>query len=418
MSRVGTFDALRHLHFRRYWFGLAVTNLGWWIQMFALGWLMVEIAEREGDVTRAPFYIGLMGLARAVPAFALSLIGGAIADRLERRRIMIRASLAGTSLMTILALAVVTGHASVPVVLAVTLLLSVTAAFDGPARQSMMPRLIPPSDLVSAVGLQNMAVHGTAIVGPALGGLLILSLGVGGLLFLTAASYAPMVWLLSTLPVMPPVADAGTRSILRSVADGIVHVVHDPVLRWLFITHGVVALLSRPYLHLLPAFVATELRLGAPELSLLLTFTGVGAVSASLALASLGRFPRRGLIWTVASVATALLTTLFAKQTSFAPVVVVSLLLGFITLVFMGLSSTIIQTTTPPHLLGRVMSMMTLTVMGVTPVGQLVIGSLGSAYGLGSVLFLGGIVTVAVTLLAAVRGRAIRGLGPPAEAPV
>jgi MFS family permease len=386
------------------------------MQMFGLGWLAVQLAAADGSLERAPLFIGLIGLARATPALTLSLVAGAIVDRTDRRRVLLVTQAISAGLTAVLAALTVAGVVTIGIVMLLSALIGMSSAFDAPARQSMLQRLVPPAQMMNAIGLQSAVVHGTGVIGPALGGLLIGPIGVGGLLFANAVGYLPVMGAIMLMAPMPAVAGAGERGVLRSVADGLQHVARDPILRPVFLVGVAVSLLARPYLQLLPAFVVNHLHLGAPELSLLLSVTGFGALLGSLAVASLGAVGRRGLLYLIAAVATSLLLAVLGAQSDVVSAAVVAFALAFAVLAFMSMSSTIMQTTTPERLLGRVMSVHATLWMGVMPLGQLLLGAVASVIGVDQVYVGGGILTFVVSLGAVWRARALRDLRAPVGA--
>ena len=380
------------------------------MQLFALGWLAVELAIRDGDSRLAPLYIGLIGLARAVPALSFALVAGAVVDRTDRRRLLLYTQAVTMTLTAILALLTIAGLANILLVIVFSLMIGTSNSFDGPARQSLLPRLVPRHELMSAVGLQSFAVHGTGIFGPALAGLLIGPIGAGGLLLLNAVGSVAVVVAIVAMPPMPPHSDAHRTSVLGSVREGLAYVASDPLTRWVFIIAAGTSILARPYLQLLPAFVANHLALGPSALSLLLSVTGVGAVIGATLIASIGRFRRRGRLLIVAGIVTGGLVSVMGLQTDLTGAAIVTFLAGISTLVVIGVMSTLIQTSTPDRMLGRVVSVQTMVFMGGMPLGQMLLGSFGSVAGIERVYVLAGVGAATVALITARWGGALRDL--------
>ena len=381
------------------------------MQLFGLGWLAVELAVRDGDSRLAPLYIGLIGLSRAAPALTFTLIAGAIVDRTDRRRLLLSTQAVTMTLTATLAIITIAGLANIAVVMLCSLLIGTSSSFDGPARQSLLPRLVPKHEIMSAVGLQSFAVHGTGIIGPALAGLLIGPIGAGGLLLLNAAGYIAVLVAIAAMPPMPPVADEARPSVLGSVRQGLAYVAKDPAMRWVFVIAVGTSLLARPYLQLLPAFVANHLALGPSALSLLLSVTGVGAVIGAGLVASIGRLRRRGRLLMAAAVVTGSLVSVMGLQTDLTGAAITTFLAGVSSLVAIGALSAILQTTAPENMLGRVMSVQTMTFMGGMPLGQLVLGAFGSIVGIERVYVVAGAAAVVVALAAVRWGGALRDLG-------
>ena len=384
--------------------------------MFGLGWLAVQLAVADGALELAPLYIGLIGLSRAAPALTLSLVAGAVVDRTDRRTVLLITQSISALLTAALAGFTIAGAVTIWLAMFLSFVIGISSAFDAPARQSMLQRLVPPAEIMNAIGLQSAVVHGTGVIGPALGGLLIAPIGVGGLLLANALGYLPVMGAIVLMAPMPAVAGAGERGVLRSVVDGLQHVARDPILRPVFLVGVALSLLARPYLQLLPAFVANHLRLGASELSLLLSVTGVGAMLGALMVASLGAVERRGLLYLGAAISTSILLGALATRADLTGTAVAAFPLGFAVMVFMAMSSTIMQTTTPERLLGRVMAVHVTLWMGVMPLGQVLLGAIATMIGVDQAFFGAAVISLAVGLGALWRARWLRDLR--ASAPV
>lgn len=384
--------------------------------MFGLGWLAVQLAVADGALDLAPLYIGLIGLSRAAPALTLSLVAGAIVDRTDRRTLLLLTQSISALLTAALAALTIAGAVTIWLVMLLSFFIGISSAFDAPARQSMLQRLVPPAEIMNAIGLQSAVVHGTGVIGPALGGLLIAPIGVGGLLLANALGYLPVMGAILLMAPMPAVEGARDRGVIRSVVDGLQYVAGDTILRPVFLVGVALSLFARPYLNLLPAFVANHLRLGASELSLLLSVTGLGAMLGALVVASLGAVERRGVLYLGAAIATSTLLGTFASRADVAEAAAVAFALGFAVMVCLAMSSTIVQTRTPERLLGRVMALHVTLWMGVMPLGQLFLGAIATVAGVDQVLFGGAVLTLTVSLVALWRARGLRDLR--ASAPV
>src|SRR5688572_29234635 len=245
---------------------MAVSNVGGWMQIFALGLLVVQIAAREGAPELAPFYLGLMGLARAVPGLALTVVAGAVADRVDRRTILFITQSTMALSSALIAVAAFAGAASIPIVLLTTAIHSAAFAFDNPARQSMVPRLVPLPMLPSAIGMQSAVFNGASIIGPLLAGLLFLPIGISGLLTVNAISFAAMLAALGMMRPLPPVASRSV-SILASVLLGARYVRKNPTLAWTLIVSGTVFSTVGAMGALLPAVAGDSLYNGLSWLS-------------------------------------------------------------------------------------------------------------------------------------------------------
>src|SRR2546427_13295554 len=185
--------ALEYRDFRLFWIGLVVSNIGTWMQQFGLGWLVVQLAIRDGAPQLAPLYLGLVGLARAVPGLAFGLFGGVVADRADRRRLLTVTQTSAGILAALLGVLTIAGQINIVEVLLISAMNSIIFSFDAPTRQAMVPRLVSDRELMSAIGLSSAAFNGATLVGPLIGGLLIIPFGVGGLMMINAFSYPAVV---------------------------------------------------------------------------------------------------------------------------------------------------------------------------------------------------------------------------------
>ncbi len=159
------------------------------MQVFALGILVIQLAARDGSLELAPLYLGLTGLARAIPGLALTLIAGAVADRSDRRRLLLVTQGVMSVNASALALVTLLGSVNMWHVLIAAAVQSAAFAFDAPGRHSMLPRLVPPRAMASAIGLQSAAFNGAQVIGPLLAGVLYFPIGVAGLLIINAALF-------------------------------------------------------------------------------------------------------------------------------------------------------------------------------------------------------------------------------------
>ncbi|HUQ42339.1 MAG TPA: MFS transporter [Candidatus Limnocylindrales bacterium] len=395
-------DALRIRDFRYFWLGLAVSNVGAWMQIFALGILVVQIAVRDGVPELAPFYLGLMGLARAIPGLPCTLLAGAVADRRDRRRILFitQGTMAATA--AALALAAYLGAANLPIVLAATAIQSAAFAFDNPARQSMVPRIVPLSLLSSAIGLQSAAFQGASILGPLFAGLLYLPIGIPGLLAVNAISFTTILAALLVMPAIPPLGSA-SQSLLASVMEGGRYVRANPVLVWILAISGTVFVVAGPVSALLPALAGESLYNGMSWLSLLLTAMGVGAFCGALVVMNVGRFRSLGTVFVGGAVLNGIALLLFAFSAEPFVALAFSFLTGLSGTMMAGMGNNMLQATTADAYRGRVMSLWGLLFIGLMPIGQLALGALGSLLGIHAALAIGGAIALAAGVYALVR---------------
>ncbi|HYK99394.1 MAG TPA: MFS transporter [Candidatus Acidoferrales bacterium] len=390
-------DAFRFRDFRYFWLGLTVSNVGAWMQIFALGILVVQIAEREGRPELAPFYLGLMGLARAVPGRALTLGAGAVADRVDRRRLLLITQTTMAINAAVLAAFVYLGVVSLWHVVAAAVIQSAAFAFDNPSRQSMVPRIIPLAFLPSAIGLQSAAFNGASVIGPVIAGLLYVPIGIPGLLAVNAMSFLAIIGALKVMPAVPP-SSAPSHSLIGSIGQGARYVRGNRELVWILATVATIFVFAGPTSALLPAVAGETTWNGMSWLSLLLAAMGAGSFAGSFITMNVGRVRSLGTVFVFAAVLNGLMLLLFALTAAPVLALVFAFGTGFGGTAMAGMGNNMLQATTDDAHRGRVMSVWAITFIGLMPIGQLALGSLGSLLGIHAALAIGGAISLGAGL--------------------
>ncbi len=408
-GRTSMLAALEYRDFRLFWFGLVVSNIGSWMQIYGLGWLVVQLAVRDGAANLAPFYLGLVGIARAIPGMTFGLFGGVVADRTDRRRLLMVTQSSAAIVALILGALTIADRINIVEVILLSAITSLIFSFDAPTRQAMVPRLVPDRQLMSAIGLNSAAFNGATLVGPLVGGVLIVPFGIGGLMVVNAISYLAVLAAL-VLIAPQPVATGPRGSMLESIREGVGFVRREPVLRWVVVLSIATALFTRPYIQLLPA-EAQSLDLGAVELSYLLAASGAGALAGALITAALGSWERRGALLIAAAFGHGLLLSIFGLQRGLLGAMLFVGLTSLFVMIFLGMANTLMQTRSPDHLRGRAMSVHTMIFIGLMPLGQMILGTLGTFVGINNTFLTGGVVVVFVAVYAMLRVPALRGAG-------
>lgn len=386
------FSALRYRDFRLLWFGLVVSNTGSWAQMVAQGWLVYLL-------TGSPLALGLVGFVRAVPVLAFSLFAGALADRVERRRILLVTQSIVMLLSFLLGTLTLLQVVQVWHVLLIAFLSAVAFAFDTPSRQSLVPDLVGKDDLVNALGLQSVAFNLAGVVGPALAALIIEQVGIAGAFYLNAASFLAVIaalLLMAPRPQRTPLARAG---LLRNVAEGLRFIIRERALLGLVLLLTALSLLGRPFIQLLPVFARDVLQAGATGLGTLNALAGAGSLVGALAVAAFQSFRQRGLLLLIAAGVFSVALIAFASSTSYALSLALCLVLGCSTTFFQVNTNSMLQANSPAALRGRVVSIYTLIMMGFMPLGSMLLGSIGQVLGVPLTLAIAGAIILAVVVL-------------------
>lgn len=389
----GAFAALRHRNFRLFWFGQLLSLTGTWMQSTAQGWLVLELTDSE-------LWLGLVTAAGSLPVLLFTLYAGVIADRHDKRRIILAAQAAALALALAMAVLTDRGWITVQWILLLVLLLGTANAFEVPTRQSFFVELVGKQDLTNAIALNSAAFNLTRILGPAVAGFLIGSVGIAAAFYLNAVSYLAVIagLLLIRLPRVrrPP----RTESVRANLCEGFAWLRAHRLARTLVGLIAAFSILAFPYAMLLPVFARDVLRVGAPGLGALLSATGAGALAGGLALAAIGGRVRRGPLLMGASLAFALLVAGFALSRSFALSLALLAAAGFAMILNNATTNALLQSLVPDELRGRVMGVYVFMFLGMTPLGSLQAGALARWLGAPAALALGALALLLVLLIA------------------
>src|SRR6185503_7884360 len=266
----------------------------------------------------------------------------------------------------------------------------------------MVPRIVPLPMLPSAIGMQSAVFNGASIIGPLLAGLLFLPIGIPGLLAVNAISFAAIIVALWLMRPVPPLASR-RASLLESVAEGARYVRKNPTLVWILIVSGTIFSTVGPMGQLLPAVAGESLYNGVSWLSLLLTALGVGAFCGALFVMNVARFRRLGRLFIVGAIVNGAGLVAFAMTSQPLMSLAIAYVIGLSGTLMAGMGNNILQASTADSYRGRVMSLWGFLFIGVMPVGQLLLGVLGSLLGIHTSLFVGGAVALAAGVYAATR---------------
>ena len=382
--------ALGYRDYRLIWSGQVISNVGASMAQLGMGWLVVQLAERDGAPQLVPVYLGLVGLARGVPSIVAGLAAGVIADRVDRRKLLLGVQVYWAIVSAALAWLTITERINIGLVLALTVLSAIAQAFDGATRQTVFPRLVPRRAIVSAIGLNSMSFNVAQFIGPMIGGLLIGPIGVGGLMLCNALSFAALIYAIFASSPLGGAASEATLSPLHSLKESFQFVWDEPTVRWSMLLSLFGNLLARPFQMLFPAFVHDALKGDAGDLSILMTAAGIGALTGAFGTASLGQIQRRGLVFAGSGVVMGGFLLLFGIQHALLPAVILAFCVAVASQLFITMASALYHTYTPDALRGRVMGLSTVVVQGGLSTGAMLLGALGAAVGIGAAMAAGG----------------------------
>jgi len=368
--------ALRHRDFRLLWVGLFVSAVGTWMQIVAQALLVLHLTGGS------PLALGTVSLAQAAAFFLFAPVGGAIADRFDKRRLLIVTQSFLLLLATGLGALTLLGLVRLWMVVATAFCSGAMLSFDQPARASLIPSLVPPADLMNAVSLQSIIFSGAATFGPALAGVMVATIGYAGNFFLNAASYlAVMVALVRLRHAVVGPARGVREPLWRSVRATLATAARDRALPGIIAGYGALLFLGPSPAVMLPIFALRVLHLSAAQMGFLFSAVGVGTILGGLAVASLGDFRYKGRLFLAAVLIWSGALGAFAASTAVWLSVAALLILGAAQNAAGATAVTLMQTRVPPQMRGRIMSLNTLLVMGVRPLGDFPAGALIGAMG-------------------------------------
>ena len=386
------YAAFQSAPFRALWVGMIVSNIGSQMQIVGQGWLV-------RDLSAEPLALGLMSLASAVPMIFLTPIGGGFADRFPRRRLLLWTQ-AGMLLQSLLLAALtLSGGVQLWEVFVMSAANSVLLAVDNPTRQALIPDLVSQDQLQSAISLNSVVWSGSALFGPALGGLLLGPLGPGGLFVVNAASYLAMLYAVLTLGTIDRPQTVRPEPILPGVLNGLRYASRDGLTRTVLLLLVLGSLFGRSYQTLMPIFARDVLATGPEGYGLLLAAPGAGAILGAFGLGAMRTLRRTDRVMLGGLGAFCVLLLLFATSRSFEVDLGLLLAAGICSTVFAASGSTLLQLHSPRELRGRVMSLATVANIGMSYLGGMLSAGVAMQVGAPMAVAVGALAALALGLL-------------------
>lgn len=357
------------------------------MQTVAQSWLVYQL-------TGSSLKLGAVGFASQIPVFLVAPIGGTVADRVNRHRIVIATQVASMILAFILAALTLTHTVKVWHIFVLAALLGVVNAFDIPGRQSFLVDMVGRDDLMNAIALNSSMFNGARVIGPAIAGILLVKIGEGGCFLANGISYiAVIIGLLMMKVECRP--RSKSDSPIDDIIEGFRWVSRTGPIRALLLLLGLVSLVGMPYTVLMPVFADHVLHSGARGLGTLMGFTGVGALLGALTLAMRSGVKGLGrLVWICcAGFGISLIAFSFSKLLWLSAVLLIPV--GFFIMLQMACSNTLIQAMVPDALRGRVMALYSMMFMGMAPFGALLGGAMADRMGAPITVAVGGVASIA-----------------------
>jgi MFS family permease len=383
-----TLRAFQSRNYRLYFTGQGISLIGTWMQRIAMSWLVYRLTD-------SAFMLGLVGFLSALPAFLFSPFAGVIADRYDRRPMLITVHSLALLQALILSLIVLAEVVTIWHILILGLLLGLVEALEMPLRLSFLSEIVSKQNMGNAIALNSSMVNASRLVGPSLAGILIAWMGEGVCFLLNSISYLGVICSLLMMRVSPVPKPTHRSRILKELQDGFAYAYSFTPIRDMLLLLGLMSLVAMPYTVLMPVFAKDVLQGGPHTLGFLLGASGVGALLGAIYLAS-----RKSVLGLTKWIPIGALLfggtlLLFALSHLFWLSLLLMLVSGFGMIVQLASSNTLIQTIVAEDKRGRVMSLFVMAWRGMVPFGSLLAGLMASRMGAPLTLAVGGVCCIA-----------------------
>jgi MFS family permease len=380
--------ALRSKNFRLFFAGQGFSLIGTWMQSVAMSWLVYRM-------TGSAFLLGVIGFVSQVPTFLVAPFSGVLADRWNRRQILIITQSIAMAQAFILSAFVLSGTIRVWEIICLSALLGIVNGFDIPFRQSFIVEMVEEKeDLGNAIALNSSLFHGARLIGPALAGLLIAVVGEGVCFLVNALSYLAVICSLALMRITSRPAPVVKRRILSELHEGYTYAFSFTPIRSILMLIALVSMLGMPYVVLMPVFAKEILHGGPHTYGFLMTASGVGSFIGALYLASRKSVLGLGRIIAFAPGIFGLSVAVFALSNLLWLSLILLVIAGFGMMMQIASSNTFLQTVVDDDKRGRVMSLYTMAFMGMAPFGSLLAGALAGRIGAPFTVLAGGLCCV------------------------
>ncbi|MDD4954147.1 MAG: MFS transporter [Candidatus Omnitrophica bacterium] len=379
------FSSLKVKNFRIYWSGTVISLIGSWIQITAQSWLVFQL-------TNSVFLLGVVGFLNSLPVFLLSLFGGLLADRHQKRIILITTQTVFMLLAFLLAALTQLNLITPGQIMFIAFLNGIAMAFDGPSRQAMVVELVGKENLFNAITLNLVAFNSSRIIGPAVAGIMVATIGMSGCFYVNAISFLPLIAALFVIRVNSSARSRKNGHALEELKEGLIFVKNNRLILILVSMVAVASLFGITYVIFMPVFANDILKVGVKGLGILMSSAGVGALIGALLLARLGDFKYKGrlLIWSSFIFSFSLM--FFALSKTYLLSILALALIGFSNIVSIAIINTFLQTKVADEFRGRVMGVFMFTFFGILPFGNLIAGALAHFFGVSFTILINGII--------------------------
>ncbi|HUA00964.1 MAG TPA: MFS transporter [Candidatus Aquilonibacter sp.] len=382
-----TIRSLKHRNFQLFFSGQLISLVGTWMDTVAEAWLVYRL-------TGSSLLLGTVTFAGQIPVLLASPIAGMVADRFNRRKVVIATQTLSMIFAGILAFLTITKRVTVKEVILLAALMGIVNAFDIPTRQAFLVEMVGREDLLNAIALNSSMFNAARIIGPSVAGILVASVGEGWCFFANSVSYIAVIAGLLLMKLPPPTRRVEKASPFEHIREGFRFVRDTAPIRALLLLIGLVSLVAMPYAVLMPVFAATILHGNARTLGILMTAAGIGALAGALLLAGRRGVGGLGRIVALACGAFGAALILFSFSRYWLLSAILLIPVGFSVMTQMGSTNTLIQAMVPDRLRGRTMAVYSMMFMGMAPFGALISGALADRIGAPRTVALGGLAAI------------------------
>jgi len=384
------FKAFQYTDFRRMWIGACLSSVGTWMQKLAQSWLVFEL-------TNSAWSLALDAFLGEIPIFLFSLIGGVVADRMDRRKLLLISQFIQMSCAFALAAMLFRGAVRVEFIYCLSFIVGTAQAFGGPAYQSIIPSLVPKEGLQNAIALNSIQFNLARVIGPAIGGVAMAQLGAAWCFTLNGLSFIAVIISLLMLPARLPLGII-KESPFEAMKGGIRFVRDREGMLALIVLAFLMTLLGLPLITFLPVMASDVLHLGADAYSTLLSVSGLGSVAGALIVAGLNNVKHKGQAALLILTLLGGITMAFAGSTVFWVSCVILFLGGAALVSVFALVTSLVQLQTTDEMRGRVMSVYNVAFRGGMPFGNLTSGRLMEMHGAPVILAVNGGLLIALAM--------------------
>jgi MFS family permease len=369
-----TFEALRFPNYRLWFYGQMFSLVGTWMQATAQGYLIFQI-------TKSDAFLGYVSFANGLPVLLFTLLGGVIADRIPRRKLMVITQTSMMVLAFILAALTFTNLVQPWHILVLAFLLGTCNAFETPARQSFVTEMVDREAMTNAIALNSTMFNIGTVVGPAIAGLVYAWLGPGWCFTINGISFIAVIIALLLMKLSGILATTSGKSAFNELKEGVVYAWQDRTIRSLLVNLGFIGIFGFGLLTLLPAWAVDVLKGDVTTNGLLLSARGIGSLIGALMIAYIGSRGTRGKIWAVGYFFTPVFFMIFALIHWVPLSLVVMVCIGWAFMAMINTTNALVQSHVPDALRGRVMGVYSLVFLGGTPIGSLMAGEIADKIG-------------------------------------